>query len=379
MDLTEISGIGPVRAETLRAMGIFSLRDLLYTLPVRYEDHSTVSPCCSKREGMILVDGKLVQDPKLSFFHGLKKVTVTIEDETGKLPVCWYNMSWIAGQLKAGQRIRLYGRLTIRNSRRTLQNPKIVAPEEGLVPVYRAMKGFPAKSFRNLIQNALENVDDCCPETLPTGFRIRNHLCELNFAIRQAHFPDNQAALQIARRRLSFEQILLYLIYVTVAGSSGQPGLAMTFDSHAVSAYWRSLPFEPTGAQKRALNDIACDLRKDRAMSRLIQGDVGCGKTAVAFGALYLTVTAGFQACMMAPTEILAVQHYENAIKELVPLGIRCRLLTGSTRAKERKIILLRIILNIHFLLIKVLKMKKIIAIKEIQTINLNFIIIPVF
>ena len=91
MELTELSGIGPVRAETLRAMGIFSLRDLLYTLPVRYEDHDTVSPCSTKNEGFILVNGRLVQDPKLSVFHGLKKVTATVEDETGKMPVCWYN------------------------------------------------------------------------------------------------------------------------------------------------------------------------------------------------------------------------------------------------------------------------------------------------
>ena len=191
MELTELAGIGPVRAETLRAMGIFSLRDLLYTLPVRYEDHSAVSPCGTKKEGPVLIGGTLVQDPKLSFYHGLKKVTAAVEDSTGRMPVCWYNMPWIAGELKAGQEVRLYGRLSVKNGRRVLQNPKFALPDEGLVPVYRAMKGFPAKSFRKLIQSALENVDDCCPETLPTSFRVRNHLCELNYAIRQAHFPDS--------------------------------------------------------------------------------------------------------------------------------------------------------------------------------------------
>ena len=125
MELTELSGIGPVRAETMRAMGIFSLRDLLYTLPVRYEDHSTVSPCSIKKEGTVLVSGMLVQDPKLSIFHGLKKVTATIQDDTGRLTVCWYNAPWIINELKAGQNLRLYGRLTIKNNRRTLQNPKI--------------------------------------------------------------------------------------------------------------------------------------------------------------------------------------------------------------------------------------------------------------
>lgn len=340
MELTELSGIGPVRAETLRAMGIFSLRDLLYTLPVRYEDHTTVLPCCTKKEGPVLMNGRFVQDPKLSVFHGIKKVTATIEDETGKMPVCWYNMPWLANQFKKGQTIRLYGRLSVRNNRRVLQNPKVAQTEEGYVPVYRAMKGFPAKSFRKLIQTALDNVDDCCPETLPTGFRIKHHLCELNYAIRQAHFPESPDALQIARRRLSFEQILLYLVYVTLAGSSRQKGIPFNFNKEDLSSYWDSLPFQPTGSQKKVLNDIADDLAGSSAMSRLVQGDVGCGKTAVAFGAVFLAWKSGFQACMMAPTEILAVQHYENAKKALEPLGIRCRLLTGNTRAKERKIIL---------------------------------------
>lgn len=340
MELTELSGIGPVRAETLRAMGIFSLRDLLYTLPVRYEDHTTVFPCGIKKEGPVLISGRFVQDPKLSVYHGIKKVTATIEDETGKMPVCWYNMPWLVNQFKKGQSIRLYGRLSFRNNRRVLQNPKITYPEEGYVPVYRTIKGFPAKSFRKLIQTALDNVDDCCPETLPTGFRIRNHLCELNYAIRQAHFPENMNALQIARRRLAFEQILLYLVYVTLAGSSRQEGSPFSFGRKDISSYWDSLPFQPTGSQRKVLNDIADDLTRPFAMSRLVQGDVGCGKTAVAFGAVYLTWRSGFQSCMMAPTEILAVQHYENAKKTLEPMGVRCRLLTGNTRAKERKIIL---------------------------------------
>ncbi len=340
MELTELSGIGPVRAETLRAMGIFSLRDLLYTLPVRYEDHQTVSPCNTKKEGNVLIRGTVVQEPKLSFYNGLKKVTAAVSDGSGKMPVCWYNMPWIAGELRAGQEVLLYGRLSMKNNRRTLQNPKFAHPDEGLIPVYRAMKGFPAKSFRGLIRNALENVDDCCPETLPSSFRIRNHLCELNYAIRQAHFPDSYDALRIARRRLSFEQILLYLTYVTVAGSAGQPGIPFSFGNDAVLRYWDSLPYKPTAAQEKVLRDIAADLRRDTAMSRLVQGDVGCGKTAVAFGAVFLSAVSGFQSCMMAPTEILAVQHYENACRTLEPLGVRCRLLTGSTKAKERKSIL---------------------------------------
>ena len=242
--------------------------------------------------------------------------------------------------LSEGQQIRLYGRLQIRNNRRILQNPKFASENEGLVPVYRSIKGLPAKTFRNLISDALFQVDDCCPETLPTEFRIAWHLCELNYAIRQAHFPDNYEALKIARRRLSFERVLLYLAYVSMSGSKKQPGIPMKFPEGQIEQYWKSQGFEPTGAQKKVLEDIATDMQKNTAMSRLVQGDVGCGKTAVAFGAVSLASAAGYQSTMMAPTEILAVQHYENARKTLEPAGIRCRLLTGSTKTKERKMIL---------------------------------------
>ena len=340
MELTAMAGIGPARAEALRAMGIISLRDLLYTLPERYEDYSTLSPCNTKKEGPVLISGTVVQSPRLSVFHGLKKVTVSIEDESGKMPVCWYNAPWIMNSLSEGQQIRLYGRLQIRNNRRILQNPKFASENEGLVPVYRSIKGLPAKTFRNLISDALFQVDDCCPETLPTEFRIAWHLCELNYAIRQAHFPDNYEALKIARRRLSFERVLLYLAYVSMSGSKKQPGIPMKFPEGQIELYWKSQGFEPTGAQKKVLEDIATDMQKNTAMSRLVQGDVGCGKTAVAFGAVSLASAAGYQSTMMAPTEILAVQHYENARKTLEPAGIRCRLLTGSTKTKERKMIL---------------------------------------
>ena len=340
MELTEMAGIGPARSEALRAMGIISLRDLLYTLPERYEDYNTVYPCNTKKEGTVLISGTIVQAPRLSVYHGLRKVTASVEDESGKMPVCWYNAPWIMNSLSAGQRVRLYGRLQIRNNRRILQNPKFATEDEGLIPVYRSIKGFPAKTFRNLIADALSKVDDCCPETLPTEFRICWHLCELNYAIRQAHFPDDYEALKIARRRLSFERILLYLAYVSMAGSKKQPGIPMKFPERQTELFWKAQGFEPTGAQKKVLEDIAADLQKNTAMSRLVQGDVGCGKTAVAFGAVSLASASGYQSTMMAPTEILAVQHYENAKKTLEPTGIRCRLLTGSTKAKERKMIL---------------------------------------
>ena len=339
MKLGDLEGIGPVRLETLRAVGIVSLRDLLFTLPIRYEDHRTVFPCNVRNPGDILVAGTFREPLKTSYFHGIARTQGTLYDDTGKLPVCWFNEPWISGQLHPGEPVRLYGRLSIKEGRRTLQNPRI-SNESGWIPVYRALKHFPAKSFRKLVTEALLHLEDCCPETLPSSFRLQNRLCELNFALREAHFPTSMENLEIARRRLSYERILLYLLYVSLSGKSRKPAHPFSSIHGWEEEYWSSLPFEPTAAQRKVLFAVSADLGSNRAMARLIQGDVGSGKTAVAFGALYLAYKAGFQAAMMAPTEILAAQHYQTARQLLEPLGVRCRLLTGSTRIKERKSIL---------------------------------------
>ena len=339
MDLIDLEGVGPVRQEALRAMGILSLRDLLFTLPIRYEDHQTIFPCSTNQPGDILVSGIFANPLKTSFFHGISRVQGSVSDASGKLSVCWYNEPWIAKSVSPGMPVRLYGRLTVKNGRRVLNNPKIIS-DSGWIPVYRSIRQFPAKSFRKLIESALAHLEDCCPETLPRSFRIKYHLCELNFALRQAHFPASLENLSIARRRLTFERILIYLLYTSQAGKSRFASEPVYTDPSLCETYWASLPFHPTESQRRVLEEIRSDLQRNSAMARLVQGDVGSGKTAVAFGAIFLACHSGFQASMMAPTEILASQHYDNALKILEPLGLRCRLLTGSTKARERKCIL---------------------------------------
>jgi len=141
MNLSDLDGVGPVRLESLRAMGIVSLRDLLYMLPVRYEDHQTTFPCNEKKPGMILVAGQFQQELKTSYFHGISRVQGSIADSSGKLSVCWYNEPWIAKQISPGTTIRLYGRLVIKDGRRILQNPKIIT-DCGWIPVYKALKGI---------------------------------------------------------------------------------------------------------------------------------------------------------------------------------------------------------------------------------------------
>ncbi len=336
MELSSMRGIGPARLESLRAVGIVSLRDLLYCLPVRYEDRTKITPCAEARGGEVMVMGVIAQPPKLSRFSGLIRVTATLEDATGKLPLVWYNQPWMMQQLPVGQSIMLFGRIGISRNRPVLQNGQRVS-EPSVQPVYRAVKGIPAKSFRAMMEQALEQVDDCCPETLPQDLRLRHGLCELNFALREAHFPANVDNLKLARRRLAFEQMLMYQAALGLMRRQKEDGIPLPLSADAAEKFWRTLPFPPTGAQRRVLNEIASDLTRSRAMSRLVQGDVGCGKTALAFGAIAMTCGAGFQAAMMAPTEILARQHYESAKAMLEPLGIRCGLLIGSMRVKDKR------------------------------------------
>lgn len=336
MELSGIKGIGPTRLESLRAVGICSLRDLLYYLPVRYEDRTHITPCAEARSGEVMVMGVVQEAPKLSRFNGLTRVTASIHDESGKLSLAWYNQPWICQQLPVGEPVMLFGRMAEKKNRRILQNA-VQVKEPSIQPVYKAVKGIPAKTFRDMMLTALLQVDDCCPETLPRSLRLRHELCELNYAIRQAHFPDSIEALKTARRRLAFEQMLMYQAALGLMRHHREDGFAFNIPEDATMDFWGRMPFPPTGAQQRVLDEIAADLRKERAMSRLVQGDVGCGKTALAFGAIALTCKAGYQAAMMAPTEILARQHYASAKAILEPMGISCGMMIGSMKAREKR------------------------------------------
>lgn len=337
MELSELKGLGPSRLERLRAMGIVSLRDLLYFLPVRYEDRASVYPVREIGEGSFAVKGIVSEKPRIAYFHGLSRVTAVLRDSTGDtLPLCWFNEPWMMQQLPVGREVLLFGHVSMKNGRRALQNP-VVVTEPGWTPVYRPVKGIPAKSLRGIIRAALSSTELSCPETLPLSFREKHGLTDLHTALRQAHFPDSLELLKAARRRLSFENMLMYLTGVAMQKNQSQPGWPMDLSPEETELFWEKIPFRPTFAQRRVLLEIEEDLTRDRAMSRLVQGDVGCGKTALAFGAVYLAWRCGFQSAMMAPTEILARQHYQNAVSLLEPFGIRCRLLMGSTRAKERR------------------------------------------
>lgn len=338
MELKSIKGLGPVRLEALTAHGIRTVEDMISIYPVSYRDTTKITPISEIREGeFCCVEGRLKGDAKLAFFNRINRVTAALADDSGTLPLVWYNQNWMQKQLKAGQRLLFSGKPERdKRGKLYLSNPRI-EQVQAVIPEYRPPAGIPPKSFAGWISQALALLDDCCPETLPESLRSRYHLCERNFAIRQVHQPESTEMLSIAQRRLAFEQLLTYQCALSILRGTPGNAQAIARDPTVGSRFWKSLPFPPTNAQKRVFDEIAADLAKSTAMRRMVQGDVGCGKTAIAFAAMYLCASAGHQSALMAPTEILARQHLESARKMLEPLGIRCGLLIGGMKARERR------------------------------------------
>ena len=338
MELKDLKGLGKARLEALNKAGIQSLTDLLMTLPHAYRDTSVITPLSDIKEGVpCCVSGYLKDEPKLAHFRGISRVTATLCDETGKLPLIWYNQPWVKDQISKEEELLLYGKPERSKTGKLMMNSPRREKERALIPEYAPPAGFPAKVFADLIQQALCELDACCPESLPASLRMHYHLCERNFALRQIHSPESHETLALAQRRLAFEQLLLYQAALSIL--RGTPGNAqpIAHSEEDVSRFWQAFPFPPTNAQNRVLHEILSDMARETAMRRMVQGDVGCGKTAIAFGAIYICAQAGRQSALMAPTEILARQHYESAKKLLEQLGVSCGLLLGGMKAKERR------------------------------------------
>lgn len=338
MKLSELKGLGKVRLAALNNAGILTLTDLLMTLPHGYRDTSVITPLSDIQEGTpCCIQGFLKNAPKLAHFRGISRVTATLCDETGKLPLIWYNQPWIKDQLSCEEELLLYGKPERDKSGKLHMNSPRREKERALIPEYSPPAGFPAKVFADLIQQALVELDACCPESLPESIRMQYHLCERNFALRQIHAPENREMLALAQRRLAFEQLLLYQAALSILRGTPGNALPIPHQEEDIQRFWQAFPFPPTAAQNRVLHEILCDMQQSTAMRRMVQGDVGCGKTAIALGAIYICALANRQSALMAPTEILARQHYESAQKLLEPLGVKCGLLLGGMKAKERR------------------------------------------
>ena len=332
--LSTLKGVGPARLKTLNENGIFTRMDLLMRLPREYRDLSRPVPISDLTAGtMCAVRAEVVAPATQTFAKRLVLTRAQISDGSETATAIWFNQPWLKQNLPVGRKLLLYGRVETKGGRPILSCPSIER-EEGLIPVYKPVADIPAKLMRQWI---LESLEGEIEDELPASVRGQYGLCGLREALIGAHKPSSAEELRSGLYRLTFENLLMFQLAAALLRNTARRGVRIDCAPGDEDRFWRSLPFPPTGAQARVLSEIAADLRADTAMARLTQGDVGCGKTAVAFGAIFLAARGGWQSAMMAPTEILACQHYESAVRVLAPLGISVGLLTGSMTPKAHR------------------------------------------
>lgn len=339
--LTSVKGIGPKRAELFEQLGVRSARELLYRLPRDYLDYSALTPVASLADGKYAAARvRISSAPRYFRKGGLTVISASAQDETGSVTLKWFNQPYRSMQVKAGEVVCVCGRV-LRKKGVTLLNPMVTSVLPGILPVYATVKGLNQRTWRDSQMAALDAVWDRIDETLPPKIIEQYGLAPLALALRHAHFPFSREALELARKRLDFENALLYFLAVEEqkAERSRQNGFA--FDTGGVlEKYGAKLGYELTNAQKRVIGEIAADMERPVPMNRLLQGDVGSGKTAVALYALCVASANGKQGALLAPTEILAEQHYET-LRSI--FGSSAALLTGSMKKSERDAVLQRI------------------------------------
>lgn len=337
MELNELKGVGPARLKALHAASVFTAADLLSLFPVAYLDTTAPQSIPLLRPGeAACVEVVLAETPRVRYQGAFSSAHALAQGVGGTLRLTWFNQPWIARQVRKNDRLLLYGKAERYQDALTMVNP-VRVDRRGILPRYAPLPGMPGKVLGNCIAQALEEVEAICPETLSAALMARYGLMSRAQAVRMAHLPTSMPLLSAAKRRIGFENLLLYQLSLRSFSAEMEEGIPIPAPANAVDRFWSLYAFTPTGAQRSALDAVVRDMAQNQPMRRLVQGDVGAGKTAVAFGAVFITAKAGYQSALMAPTEILARQHYENARRILAPAGITCGLLLGSMRASERK------------------------------------------
>ena len=339
----ELDGVGPKRVQALNKLGIFTIDDLLGYYPMRYNDLAMKTPAETLDGEKVTFKGVITSPPTINRF-GYKKTRTSFRLTVGNdtIMVSFFNQPWVGKNLDIGQEVALYG--TYDKPRQSLAGIKLMSKnnDDEMEAIYPSSKEVKANTIKSLIIQALGRYGDLLPEIVPKNLRTRYQLMSHRETVFGMHAPtDGQVATQ-ARRTASFEEFFVFQMRLQVIKSMDRDnrGRAVAFDNQLLKAFIQTLPFELTDAQKRVVNEIVRDMRRPIHMNRLLQGDVGSGKTVVAALAMYAAITAGMQTTLMAPTEILAQQHAKTIGNFFDPNKVRVELLTGSTKAAARRQIL---------------------------------------
>ena len=343
--VTVLQGIGPTRANQLAGLNIHTVYDLIAYFPRAYEDRTRLVTVAELEvDQPACFEAMVIRSPQTSHIRkGLTLTKLTVADETAKLNLVYFNQPYAADQLRYGETYVFYGTLTGDYARYQMQNPSFESPDapgivtRRIMPIYSLTAGISNKLLTKCVHQALTECLMDLPDLLPRSVQSAYELCSVREAYAQIHQPTSFASLERARKRLIFEEFFLFSAGLQLMRSRRSQTSAVPYVDLDLTEFYDALPFSLTGAQQKAISEIAADFSGCIPMNRLLQGDVGSGKTMVAAAAAWLTVRNQRQAAFMAPTEILAEQHYQSLCKLFQPFGVSCALLTGSTSAAEKR------------------------------------------
>lgn len=344
--ITTIKGIGKAAEEKFQKLSIYSVGDLIEHYPTRYDVFENIKPIFEVEEGNIVaIEGTLIRNPEVKKVRQLHIISCRIGDGTSNIALTWFNMPFLAKQLRMGTRYIVRGKVVRKNGMLVMEQPTILSKQEfvnklgKMQPVYGLTSGVTNNQISKAIATALKEVD-LPKDYLPKKIRDEYGLMEFRKAVKLIHSPKNMEEMLEARTRVVFNEFFEFSLAIQYMKSNRviQKNENVMHPSDTCDRILSELPYELTNAQKKVWEEIKRDMQGDTMMQRLVQGDVGSGKTIVATLALCMSAKNGYQSCMMVPTEVLAKQHYEGIVKLLEPHGIKTILLVGSMTAKEKRI-----------------------------------------
>ena len=334
-----LKGVGEARSKLYEKLGIFSIKDLLYHFPRDYID---ISKPCLISQAPVLVSCAICAT--LSYKSSAQRIRKGLEifkliafDDSGEISVTIFNAKYLVNSLTIDTEYIFYGKISGHSAKREMLSPMIFPANSGhtVLPVYPQTSGIKSTLMRKNIQQALESIGELT-DSLPESLRLEYNLVEFNIALHNIHFPDSLETANRARERFVFEELFVLCCALFKLSSTQLCKSALPMSKVDLSPFFEALPFSPTNSQKNCIDEIAADFQRSIPMNRLLQGDVGSGKTMVAASAIYISISNGFQCALMAPTEILAEQHYRSFCDMLNSFGISIALLTASTKTNER-------------------------------------------